>query len=490
MQNINLSPRPPVVVVTGHIDHGKTTLLDYIRKTSVAAVESGGITQHIGAYEVIYEGKSITFIDTPGHEAFGKMRSRGAKVADLAILVVAADDGVKPQTKDALASINDARIPFCVAINKIDKDAANPEKVKNELAEAGVLLEGRGGNVPYVEISAKAGTNITRLLETVLLIAELEDLRASFNALATGVVIESHRDPRRGVTATLLIKNGEIRKGEFVVAGDAVAKVKILENFCKQAVKSAGPSSPVVVVGFDKLPAVGAEFKTAASQNEAEAERATAKQIPDKRQFSQTGDGKTESMGLVIKTDFQGSSEAICHEIDKLRVDRIEFKILRAGAGDISEDDIKLVSSTANPVVIGFRVKVHLAARELAERMGVEIFLFDVIYEIGNLIKQKINEVAPPRVENVTIGKAEVVRIFPSKLKGQIMGGKVSEGRIIRGASFRLLRRGNQIAEGKISNLQSGKINVSEVAAGSEFGAQVISKVAVAKGDVLETNAG
>src|SRR3989344_4403886 len=246
--------RPPIVVVMGHIDHGKTTLLDYIRKSNVAARESGGITQHIGAYEAEFNGRKITFIDTPGHEAFSKMRGRGARVADIAILVVAADDGVKPQTKEAFEAIKNAKIPFLVAVNKIDKPNANLERVKNELAEAGVFLEGRGGNVPYAEISAKAGTNVQHLLETLLLMAEMENIKSDISLPASGVIIESHLDSRRGITATLLVREGTLRRGECVLAGDALAKARIFENFAKKSITEAGPSLPAVVVGFDKLP--------------------------------------------------------------------------------------------------------------------------------------------------------------------------------------------------------------------------------------------
>ncbi|MDP3934766.1 MAG: translation initiation factor IF-2 [Candidatus Giovannonibacteria bacterium] len=495
-----MQSRPPIVVIMGHIDHGKTTLLDFIRKSSVAASEAGGITQHIGAYEVDHAGKKITFLDTPGHEAFSKMRSRGAKVADIAILVVAADDGVKPQTKEALETIKNAAIPFMVAINKIDKPAADLEKVKNELAELQVFLEGRGGNVPYAEISAKQGTGVDHLLEVILLLAEMEEITADPKSFASGLVIESHRDPKRGVTSTLLVINGTLKKGEYVAAGEAVAKVKILENFKGEAMDSAGPSQPAVVVGFDKTPQVGAEFKTFFSQKDAllASSAAVAKNalLPDsskpgfeaskKPGFFPSGD----SLGLVIKTDVLGSAEAISHEIEKLKNEKLNLKILRSGAGDLSEDDIKMAASSALPLAIAFKVGISDSARELARRMGVEIAEFEIIYDVADFLKKKIEAVLPKEENKILLGRAKILRIFPAKaapaMRGQIIGGKVSEGVLKKSATFDILRRDKKIGEGKIENLQQGKINVPEVPAGGEFGALAGGKISIAEGDELE----
>lgn len=481
----NLIPRPPIVVVMGHIDHGKTTLLDYIRKSNVAGKESGGITQHIGAYETGFEGKQITFIDTPGHEAFSKMRGRGAKVADIAILVVAADDGVKPQTKEALEAIKKSSIPFVVAINKIDKNNADPERTKHDLAESEVFLEGRGGTVPYVEISAKDGRNVSQLLETVLLIAEMENISADANAFASGVVIESHRDHKRGNTSTLLILNGILKKGLYVVAGDAFTKIKILENFIGKAISDAGPSSPILIVGFDKLPAIGSEFKTFESQKEAEDE-ILSKNSAIKQKTPSVFSGKPV-LGLVIKADVLGSAEAIEHEIDKLRGDNFDIKILRVGAGDIYEDDVKFASSSENPFIVAFKVSIHPSARELAHRTKVEIMEFSIIYEATDFLKKKIAELFPPEVIIQMVGKAQILKIFPSVGgKSQIVGGKVLGGVLKKGATFNLLRREKKIGEGKIENLQAGKMNISEVATGSEFGALCFSKLSIATGDILE----
>lgn len=491
----NLLPRPPIVVVMGHIDHGKTTLLDYIRKTSVAAKEAGGITQHIGAYETEYNGHKITFLDTPGHEAFSKMRSRGAKVADIAVLVVAADDGVKPQTKEALAAIKSAGVDFLVAINKIDKPAADIERTKNDLAEAEVFLEGRGGNVPFVEISAKGGANIDKLLETILLMAELQDLRGDTSALAEGVVIESHLDPKRGITSTLLIRNGSLKSGEFVVAGGALAKIKIFENFSGKTIKNAGPSNPVRVIGFDKLPLVGAEFVAFKTQKEASKTAATSDVKPASlagasakiSDISSESAKHTMILGVVIKTDVAGSCEAILHEIEKIKNEKIDLKVLRAEAGDVSEDDVKTASAAERSLIFAFRAPVREAAKELAEKMGVEILEFKIIYEISDFLGKRFLELAPPESDKKVAGRAKIIKIFPAKTaKGQIAGGKVLEGVLKRGAEFNLLRRENKIGSGKIDNLQSGRINAPEVVEGSEFGALLGIKTTVAAGDILE----
>lgn len=494
--NIDHAARPPIVVVMGHIDHGKTTLLDYIRKSGVAAKESGGITQHIGAYEaeVWRQGSDkadkITFLDTPGHEAFSKMRVRGAKVADVAILVVAADDGVKPQTKEAISAIGEAKIPFMVAINKIDKPSADVERAKSDLAEAGVFLEGRGGTVPYVEISAKQGLNIDKLLDTVLLISELEDCTADLSLPAEGVVIESHRNAKRGNTSTLLLRNGVLRFGEYVAAGDAVAKVKIFENFLGQPIKEAFPSEPIVLVGFDKVPQVGFEFQSFSSQKEA-TEAAAGFKLLDKKavvngaQGGEETENKKKVVGLVIKADVTGSVEAIEHEIAKIDNERAEIKFLRAEAGDISEDDIKLASSSPYPIVVGFKVSVRPEIRELSSKMKIDLYVFDIIYEIYDLLKKKIDEIAPPVKEETMSGKAKIIKIFPYAGKNQIVGGEVLEGSLKKGSLFEVFRRNNKIGEGKVDNLQKGRVNTEDVVAGEEFGAMCAAKVSIAPGDTL-----
>ena len=497
----NLKTRPPIVVVMGHIDHGKTTLLDYIRKTEVAKGESGGITQHIGAYQANHNGKPITFIDTPGHEAFFKMRSRGAKIADIAILVVAADDGVKPQTKESILTIKEAKIPFVVAINKIDKESADLDRVKNELAGEEIFLEGRGGNIPFAEISAKNGQGVSNLIETVLLLSELEDLKGDMGKNAEGVIIESHLDAKRGITATVLIKEGVLKKNQFVSAGEAVAKIIILEDFNGGSVDNAGPSDPVLIVGFSSIPSVGLRLRAFSSQKEAllcakESEKEISTPPPPEwadgggKNLNSILEEKLPEVGVVVKSDTAGSAEAIVGEIQKLKRDFFNLKILRAEAGDVSDDDIKLASSSKNPIVMSFRVKVSLPTQDLADKMRVGIWNFSIIYDIYDFLKNKIEEILPPQSASKILGRAKVLRIFPppagGKGKNQIIGGKVIEGSLEKGSKFLILRRSNKIGEGKIENLQMGKVDAQVVETSREFGAKISSSVEIVPGDEIE----
>ena len=493
--NKNSTSRPPIVVVMGHIDHGKTTLLDTIRKTEVAAHESGGITQHIGAYEVEHNDKHITFLDTPGHEAFGKMRSRGAKVADVAVLVVAADDGVKPQTKEALEAIREAKIPYVVAVNKIDKPAADAERVKNELAQEEVFLEGRGGTVPVVEISAKAGTGIDQLLETILLLSELENLSCNPKKFAEGVVIESHRDPKRGITSTLLVREGTLKKNEYVVAGSALAKTRLMENFRGEPLDQALPSMPVVVVGFDELPLVGLGFRAYFSQKEAmAAERLAEEEKRKARALSAHSfsailpaeEVKEIIVGLVIKGDTEGSVEAIEHEVKKIGENGFHIRFLRKEAGDVSLDDVALASSAEHALVVAFKTNVNQDALDLAEKSSITIQRFDIIYEVSDFLKKHIEALLPPEVRRAPLGRTKILKLFKGEAKNQVIGGRVVEGVARKGARFTILRRGNVIGEGKIENLQSGKMNATEIDTGQEFGALTNSSLTVAPEDVLE----
>lgn len=477
----------------GHIDHGKTTLLDTIRKSSVALHESGGITQHIGAYEVEHEGKRITFLDTPGHEAFTQMRSRGATVADVAILIVAADDGVKPQTREALSAILAAGIPYCVAINKVDKPAADVERVKNDLAQEEVYLEGRGGTVPAVEISAKQGTGIDQLLETILILSELEDLSANPRTFAVGVVIESHRDPKRGITSTLLVTDGTLKKSEYVVAGIALAKTKIMEDHAGKAVDQAGPSTPVVVVGFDELPSVGSAVKTFFSQKEAIAFQRQQKELirtEAEKQQKKVSLGAPENkqdvtIALIIKGDTEGSCEAIEHEVAKIKGEGFRIKVLKSQAGDVSLDDVGLAASGKHSAVIAFKVGVSGDAKELSEKQGVSIGTCDIIYEIPTFLKTMIEELLPPVVDRKEIGRVKVLKIFKADTKTQVIGGRVIEGAIRKESRFALARRDTVIGEGTVENLQSGKMNASEVGEKQEFGALVRPSVSVVVDDTL-----
>jgi len=391
--------RPPIVAIVGHIDHGKSTLLDYIRKTNVVEKEAGGITQHLSAYEATHGGKHITFLDTPGHEAFKGMRARGLEVADVAILIVSSEEGVKPQTIEALKRIEETKLPYIVAFTKIDKPGSNIEKAKMSMLEHQIFLEGLGGDVPWVGISSKSGEGVPELLDLILLAAELKGLSADASLPGTGLVIEAHVDPKRGNTATLIVQNGTIESGSFVVAGAAFAPVRIMENFLGKPIKSASAGSPVRIVGFSALPEVGAQWSVAANKKEAEA-RAAEGAVAAKRGLSRTVSQSAEEesahmvLPLIIKTDVMGTGEAVVHELEKIpQHPRLELRIVSRAVGAITEGDVKLVGGGKTPgIIVGFNVKVEREARDLAERLGVEIATFDIIYKLAEDIIYKLAE--------------------------------------------------------------------------------------------------
>ncbi|HEY4527694.1 MAG TPA: translation initiation factor IF-2 [Candidatus Paceibacterota bacterium] len=519
-----MARRHPIVAVLGHIDHGKTTLLDKIRQTnvaggetgppSVAAGEAGGITQHIGAYEVEIptpagagsgprpqaSGK-ITFLDTPGHEAFAKMRSRGARVADVALLVVAADDGVKPQTREALLAINEAGVPLIVVLNKIDKDAADPERVKKELGDAGVYLEERGGKTPLVKVSDKTGEGISELLEMILLVSEMENLECDFSKPASGVVIESHLDSKRGNSATLLSREGILRTGNFILAGRAAVKVKILEDFLGQGASELPASSPALVAGFDRVPAVGSSFQAFATRDDLE--RATVglpKENGVDRRPSEDGplrQGSPPRLGeagseaskvlvpLILKADTAGSLEAVEHELRKLEGDGLRLNFLRRAPGNISEDDLKLASSSQNVLVLGFKVKTEKSAEELAARRGITVKTFEIIYELGDFLKTEVEKIMPEERLEKVLGRAKVLKVFKKDGRRQVVGGRVLSGGIFDGVKVRLLRRDFPLGEGKILELQAARVRTREVSEG-EFGAMLDLELEIVPGDELQ----
>ncbi|MBI5787105.1 MAG: translation initiation factor IF-2 [Candidatus Niyogibacteria bacterium] len=488
----NLVLRQPIVVVMGHVDHGKTTLLDYIRKTSVAEKESGGITQHIGAYEAALtdkkgEKRKITFVDTPGHEAFSKMRARGARVADVAILVIAAEEGMKPQTKEALEAIKSAGIPFVIALNKIDKPSANPDKVKKELGDENVIIEEWGGKVPLVPISAKTGEGVEDLLEMILIVSELEDLKADPSAKASGLVVESHLDSRRGNTATLIIQNGILKKGEFVVCGKTLAPVRIFEDFAGHPIEEAFFGQPVRVVGFNEAPEVGLAFVAVDTKKEAEALAAEAKKASNGLPKTNRDTAETKlTMPLIIKADVTGSVEALENEIKKLESEKLTINILRAAVGPITEDDVKLASSSPNTIIVGFRVSVEKTAPGLAERFGTGIKTFEIIYEVADWLKEEMKNRLPEEIIEKEIGRAKILKLFKQGAKDQIVGGRVLSGFIATNKKFLVKRRGNSLGEGRIQELEQGKARTSSVDEGKEFGARIASKVAIAEGDEIE----
>lgn len=485
--------RPPIVVVMGHVDHGKSTLLDYIRKENTVLKEAGGITQHVAAYEVthVHEGKQkrITFIDTPGHAAFQAIRSRGANVADIAILVVAADDGVKPQTLEALASIKSAGIPFIVAINKIDKPQASIERTQASIMQEGIYLEKLGGDVPWVAISAKEGTGVPELLDLIALLAEVGELEADAALLASGFVIEAHRDPRRGLAATLIIQSGTLKSGMTVVAGRSISPVRILETTEGTTIREASFSTPVQLVGFDELPAVGSEFHAFKGKREAEEARAHAIDAQPKETAARISEESPEHffLPLIVRADAAGSLEAIQHECAKLGDERSSVRIVLSGIGNIAENDVKAaLAGSVHAIVIGFSVKVDPIAEEYARQHQVRIEIFDIIYKLTEKIEELIREARPKRAVEEIVGRAKVLKQFSSRKVDHVVGGSVAEGYLAKGNSVRVLRRGTVVGTGKIKGLQSHKSDVARVETGSEFGALIVCPFEVAQGDTLE----
>lgn len=497
----NLTQRPPIVVVMGHIDHGKSKLLDYIRNANIVEGEAGGITQHIGAYEAEvkcqdsqhkHQSKKITFLDTPGHEAFSQMRLRGAKVADIAILIIAAEEGIKPQTLEAYNAIKKAGIPFVIAFNKVDKPNADPEHVKNQLAEQQIFVEGYGGNIPSVNISAKTGEGVDNLLDLILLLAEMENLQASPDENASGVVIESKLGSRRGISATLLIQTGTMRKGMFVVAGNAIAPVRIFEDFQGNSIDETTFSSPVKIVGFNSMPPVGAEFQTFKTKREAEEKIKENSLDMQKEKNGETAIYPEEKgkiiISIIIKGDVTGSIEAIEHEIKKLEKENILINILRKDIGKITEDDIRLASSAKNSIVFGFNVETDSSARTLAERFGIVIFTSDIIYKISEWLEEEIERRKQEETTEKIIGSAKILKTFSKNKNKQVLGGEVLEGKIIISKSLyvRIKRGDDKLGEGKILELQHNKTTAKEINQGEQFGMMLESKIEILKGDIVE----
>jgi translation initiation factor IF-2 len=489
------------VAVVGHIDHGKSTLLDYIRHANVAELEAGGITQHLSAYEAVHANQSgehtITFLDTPGHEAFGAMRSRGLRVADVAILVVSAEEGAKPQTLEALKLIQEAAIPYIVAFTKIDKPGANIERAKMSMLEHQVFLEGMGGEVPWVAVSGKTGEGIPELLDLILLAAELEGISADPEAPGRGLVIEAHVDAKRGNTATLIVMDGTVESGEFVVAGPTLAPVRIMENFLGKAVKAARPGSPVRIVGFSALPAVGEAWHAVESKREAESEAAAtalsqrSSAAPKQGARSEAADADAAEsllLPLIIKTDVAGTGEAVMHELHKIPQDpKIEVRVVQRGVGTVTEGDVRLAGAGAAPgLIVGFNVKVESPARELAERLGVEIATFDIIYQLSEWLAGEIERRRPRTQHEELIGAAKVLKFFSAAKGRVVVGGRVEEGELREGAEIKVMRRDVELGRGKIVSLQTQKTAVKKVEAGTEFGTQLKLDAEPAPGDRIE----
>lgn len=493
----DLRPRPPIITVMGHVDHGKTSLLDKIRHSSVTASESGGITQHIGASEITHNGQRIVFLDTPGHEAFTAMRARGAYVTDIAVLVVAADDSVKPQTVEAISHAKAAAVPIIVAINKIDKPGANPEKVKQDLAENGILVEEWGGDVICVPVSAKTGEGIDSLLEMILLQAEMLELRANPSRLALGTVIEARLDKQKGPVATLLVLNGTLHAGMSVVAGNCSGRIKAMTNFRGEKLKKAGPATAVEILGLTDVPEAGDEFNAVSSDKVAReiAERRKQKQREQVMQknagvtleqlFSQIEQGELKELNLIIKADVQGSVGALVTSLEKLKKENVGVKIIHTGVGTINESDVMLASTT-NAIIIGFNVRPSIAVAGMAQRDGVEIRTYSVIYEAIEEVEAALQGMLDPEFREEVLGTIEVRDTFKVPNVGIVAGGYVLEGKVERNAGVRLVRDGIVIHEGKISSLKRFKDDVKEVGKGYECGIGIENYNDIKDGDIIE----
>ena len=493
----NLQPRPPVVTIMGHVDHGKTSLLDYIRNSRVTAGEAGGITQHIGAYTVKMNGRDITFLDTPGHEAFTAMRARGAQATDIAILVVAADDSVMPQTIEAINHAKAANVPIIVAINKMDKPEADPERVKTDLTKYGIVCEDWGGDTIMCPVSAKTGEGVDELLEMILLQADTMELRANPNRLGRGVIIEAKLDKARGPLATVLMQNGTLHVGDNIIAGLASGRVRALINDRGEKVKEAGPSTPVEIMGFDEVPSAGDEMQAVGddrlSRQVAEERKAKVKasreatmaKVSLENMFSNMESGKQTTLNLIIKADVQGSVEAVKQAMEKLSSDEVKVHVLHSAAGDITKDDVNLASAF-NAIIIGFNIRPDASAREAAEREKVDVRLYTVIYKAIEDMELAMKGLLAPEYREVLLGHAEVRNVFKITGAGVIAGCYVTDGKVQRNAQVRLLRDNVVVFEGKLSSLKHYKEDVKEMAAGFECGMSLEGHNDIKEGDVVE----
>ena len=493
----DLEPRPPVITIMGHVDHGKTTLLDHIRKSRVAEGEFGGITQHIGAYQVSVKGKKITFLDTPGHEAFTAMRTRGAMITDIVIIVVAADDGVMPQTREAVDHALAANVPIIVAVNKIDKPGADPQRIMTEVSELGLMPEEWGGDVPYVNISAKQGTGIDELLETVTVVAELAELKANPKRMAYGSVIEGRLDKGRGPVATLLIQNGTLRSGNPIVVGATYGRVRQLVDDRGREIKSAGPATPVEITGLNDVPEAGDKFMVFETEREARhvGEERAQKKIEEERNstsamslddlFSQMKSGEVVDLNIIVKADVNGTAEAVKSSLEKIDVEGARVNVIRSTVGAISESDI-LLASASKAIIYGFNVRPDANVRRKADEEGVEIRLHQVIYKMVEEIEAAMKGMLAPEMEEVVTGQAEIRHIYKVSKIGNIAGCYVTDGSIKRDCGIRLIREGIIVYEGKLASLKRFKDDAKEVNQGYECGLTIENYNDIKEGDIVE----
>ncbi len=484
-QSDKLQLRPPVVVILGHVDHGKTSILDHIRETKIAEKEAGGITQHIGAYQIEHQDKKITFIDTPGHEAFSAIRSRGAKVADIAVLVVAAEEGVKPQTEEAIEHIKKSGLPTIVALNKIDKKEAQPEKVKGELAKHDLVVESLNGQIPSVNISAKTGQGIDGLLEMIILVAEMEELKTDPDQPAAGVVIEAYQDQRRGATATLLIKEGTLSNKDIVGTDSAYGRIKTMEDFQRQPIEKATASSPIVITGLDQVPQVGEKFFVFDGPEEAQARIAkkAIKRKEEKEVF--VFEPSQKVLNIILKADVQGSLEAIRESFKSIPSEEVTLRILKAEVGEVNESDIKLAES-AQAKIVTFRLKISSAGRELAQQKKIKILSFEVIYELIQAVRELLAKLLEPETIKNVIGRIKVLALFRKEKDRQIIGGRVTDGLVKKGGSIEISRQDKKTGRAKLIQLQRDKKDVDQVVKGQDCGLLLETPTAIEKGDILE----
>jgi translation initiation factor IF-2 len=493
----SLVERPSVVTIMGHVDHGKTTLLDSIRHTKVTEGEAGGITQHIGAYQVVENGKKITFLDTPGHAAFTTMRARGAKITDITILVVAADDGVMPQTVEAINHAKAAEVPIIVAVNKMDKEAANADRVMQELTEHGLVSEAWGGETIFVPLSAKTGEGIDNLLEMILLVGEVEEWKANPKRKAVGTVIEAQLDKGRGSVATLLVQNGTLKIGDPIVVGNTFGRVRAMVNDLGRRVKEAGPSTPVEITGLSDVPQAGDRFvvfedeKTARQVGEARAQQALVAQRGEKsivsldNLFEQLKQGEMKDLNIILKADVQGSAEAVAASLQKIDVEGVNIRIIHSGAGAINESDITLASAS-NAIVIGFNVRPDVNAKRAAEQEKVDVRLHSIIYKVIEEIESAMKGMLDPEFREKVIGQAEIRQTFKVSKVGTIAGSYVTDGKITRDSGIRLIRNGVVVFEGHIDALKRFKDDAKEVSQGYECGVTIKNFNDVKEGDIIE----
>lgn len=492
-KNSTTTERPPVIAIMGHVDHGKSSLLDYIRKSNIVAGESGGITQHISAYEVQHTDpagtvKKITFIDTPGHAAFPHMRHRGARIADIAILIVSGEEGVKQQTIEAINTIRSNEVPFVVAITKIDRPNVNIDKVKGELMEQEIFVEGYGGNIPCVAISSITGAGINDLLETLLLLAEFEQFTGDPTALATGYIVEANMDQKRGISATMIIKNGTLTSGQFIVVDTAMTTTRIIEDFAGNPIQSASFSTPIRITGFSELPNIGSEFQAIETKRDAEEYVKLARQAKE-TETALHGNllEDTKIIPIIIKSDVYGTAEAVADEVAKLSTDEIYFKVIKKGVGSISEADMQLALSDKNSIIIGFHVDIENNVRDMNGAQEITVETFEVIYKITEWLEKIRSERKPlKKVEDVQ-SSSKILKVFSTSKGTTVAGGRVNSGILSVKSLVRVVRDGEVVARGTVSGLQQGKAPCQTVESGNEFGMALELNNDIDEGDILES---